>query len=112
MEYLTTEGNAVNTSNGGYRMQAVWGSKLDADTMSNVAKIFRYSNPQYYFLGTALYTVYRGNEISKVWGIYPAFGVGAERAEATDAVKTQADTWQQQIDSCSTGEKKAEKSMI
>lgn len=109
MEYLTTEGNAVNTSNGGYRMQAVWGSKLDADTMSNVAKIFRYSNPQYYFLGTALYTVYRGNEISKVWGIYPAFGVGAERAEATEAVKTQADTWQQQIDSCSTGEKKAEK---
>lgn len=109
MEYLTTEGNAVNTSNGGYRMQAVWGSKLDADTMSNVAKIFRYSNPQYYFLGTALYTVYRGNEISKVWGIYPAFGVGAERAEATDAVKIQADTWQQQIDSCSTGEKKAEK---
>ena len=77
--------------------------------MSNVAKIFRYSNPQYYFLGTALYTVYRGNEISKVWGIYPAFGVGAERAEATEAVKTQADTWQQQIDSCSTGEKKAEK---
>ena len=54
MEYLTTEGNAVNTSNGGYRMQAVWGSKLDADTMSNVAKIFRYSNPQYYFFGNSI----------------------------------------------------------
>ena len=47
-------------------------------------------------------------KVSMIFGIYPAFGKGADRMEETEKVKAQVDTWQKQIDECSTEDEKVQ----
>lgn len=71
--------------------------------------MFRYSKPQYYFLNATIYTItYSDKKVSMIFGIYPAFGKGADRMEETEKVKAQVDTWQKQIDECSTEDEKVQ----
>lgn len=56
-KYLTTETDAVTTKSRAYRMQAISGSTLAKAQQKNVLLMFRYSNPQYYFLNATVYTI-------------------------------------------------------
>ncbi len=108
-EYLTTETDAVTTKSGAYRMKAISGSTLAKTQQKNVLLMFRYSNPQYYFLNATVYTIsYSNDTISMVFGIYPAFENGTDRMEETEKVKEQVDAWQKQIDQCSTEDEKVQ----
>lgn len=61
-------------------------SKSEALELMN---IFRYSNPQYYFLSTQLvYGVDYG-----AFGVYTAFGNGSTRQSAAQSMKNQINTW-------------------
>ena len=109
-KYLTTETDAVTTKSGAYRMQAISGSTLAKAQQKNVLLMFRYSNPQYYFLNATVYTIsYSNDTISLVFGIYPAFENGTDRMEKTEKVKKQVDAWQEQIDQCSKDYEKVKK---
>ena len=109
-KYLTTETDAVTTKSGAYRMQAISGSTLAKAQQKNVLLMFRYSNPQYYFLNATVYTIsYSNDTISLVFGIYPAFENGTDRMEKTEKVKEQVDAWQEQIDQCSKDYEKVKK---
>lgn len=59
----------------------------------NIAVIFRYSNPQYYFLSSDIWKT--SNAIAL--GIYPLFTDGSNRAVATSEVKAKIDTWEAEI---------------
>lgn len=109
-KYLTTETDAVTTKSGAYRMQAISGSTLAKAQQKNVLLMFRYSNPQYYFLNATVYTIsYSNDTISLVFGIYPAFENGTDRMEKTEKVKEQVDAWQEQIGQCSKDYEKVKK---
>ena len=108
-KYLTTETDAVTTNTGTYRMKAISGSTLEKEKQKKVLRMFRYSKPQYYFLNATIYTItYSDKKVSMIFGIYPAFGKGADRMEETEKVKAQVDTWQKQIDECSTEDEKVQ----
>lgn len=108
-KYLTTETDAVTTNTGTYRMKAISGSTLEKEKQKKVLRMFRYSKPQYYFLNATIYTItYSNKKVSMIFGIYPAFGKGADRMEETEKVKAQVDTWQKQIDECSTEDEKVQ----
>ena len=108
-KYLTTETDAVTTNTGTYRMKAISGSTLEKEKQKKVLRMFRYSKPQYYFLNATIYTItYSNKKVSVIFGIYPAFGKGADRKEETEKVKAQVDTWQKQIDECSTEDEKVQ----
>lgn len=65
------------------------------------------------FLNATIYTItYSDKKVSMIFGIYPAFGKGADRMEETEKVKAQVDTWQKQIDECSTEDEKYKPYMI
>ena len=108
-KYLTTETDAVTTNTGTYRMKAISGSTLEKEKQKKVLRMFRYSKPQYYFLNATIYTItYSNKKVSVIFGIYPAFGKGADRMEETEKVKAQVDTWQKQIDEYSTEDEKVQ----
>lgn len=89
--YLTTQQDIyVKTSKLGitYSWIEDYGA-LDADTAKNVFEIFRYANPQYYFLGCA----YGPIDDSKmfVFQIYNNFVSGTARSIATNNLKSTVD---------------------
>ena len=109
-KYLTTETDAAMANSGAYRMKAISGSDLTKEQQKNVLLMFRYSNPQYYFLNPTVYIIkYSNGKVSVIFGIYPAFGKGTDRMEETAKVKEQVDIWQEQIDTCSTDFEKVQK---
>ena len=109
-KYLTTETDAAMANSGAYRMRAISGSDLTKEQQKDVLLMFRYSNPQYYFLNPTVYTIkYSNGKVSVIFGIYPAFGKGTDRMEETEKVKEQVDIWQEQIDTCSTDFEKVQK---
>lgn len=89
----TQNADAVSGYDGEYTMEFV-ACGSDYDKAKAVARIFRYSNPQYYFLNTSLWrgTDGAGNYFL-AFGIYPAFADGAARAVETAKVKNQAEEW-------------------
>ncbi len=106
--YLTTKKNAVYSNIGReYYTEAISAGGLTDAQASNVISMFRYSNPQYYFLKNGCYKGYCNGE--EVFGliVYPGFAEGRARSKATAAVKAQAERWQKQIDAVSSQEKKA-----
>lgn len=103
VEYITENTAGTKTTSGGYRTSLVQSSMgLTKDEMKQVAKIFRYSNPQYYFLNNSIWST----SSAVGFGIYTAFGETADRQAATEKVKTQVEDWQTQIDACSTDAEK------
>ena len=88
----------------GYFLETVIAKGLTQDMATQVYFIFRYSNPQYYFLNTS---ILRGKDIALICpGVYSAFANGASRAQATANVKSQVDSWQSQVDALSSEEQK------
>lgn len=110
VEYMdnNTPGTAVKkdgVETGKYRTELVKSSMgLSLDEMKQVARIFRYNNPQYYFLNNAMWS----NSSAVGFGIYTAFGESQDRQAATEKVKNQAEAWQAQIDACSTDAEKVQ----
>ena len=106
LKYMTTQADAAKYNISGttyYYIDIVGSSSLSLSQMEEVYQIFRYSNPQYYFLKSA----YLKNGTYGIAGcVYPAFANGSARAAATEKVQSQVSSWQKKIDACSTDEKK------
>lgn len=109
VEYITNNTDATAIKNSqtgeitGYRTKLVKSALgLTKDEMKQVAHIFKYSNPQYYFINNAIWS----NSSAVGFGIYTAFSAGTDRQAATEEVQRQVETWQAQIDACSTEEEK------
>jgi len=103
VQYMEENTEAIKVSDTKCHTKLVKSSYgLTKDEMKRVAWIFWYNNPQYYFLSNSLWS----NSSAVGFGIYPAFGDSADRAAATERVKSQVDTWQAQIDACSTDAEK------
>lgn len=106
LKYMTTQADAAKYNFSGttyYYIDIVGSSSLSLSQMEEVYQIFRYSNPQYYFLKSA----YLKNGTYGIAGcVYPAFANGSARAAATKKVQSQVSSWQKKIDACSTDEKK------
>lgn len=106
LKYMTTQADAAKYNISGttyYYIDIVGSSSLSLSQMEEVYQIFRYSNPQYYFLKSA----YLKNGTYGIAGcVYPAFANGSARAATTKKVQSQVSSWQKKIDACSTDEKK------
>ena len=106
LKYMTTQADAAKYNISGttyYCIDIVGSSSLSLSQMEEVYQIFRYSNPQYYFLKSA----YLKSGTYGIAGcVYPAFANGSARAAATKKVQSQVSSWQKKIDACSTDEKK------
>lgn len=106
LKYMTTQADAAKYNISGttyYYIDIVGSSSLSLSQMEEVYQIFRYSNPQYYFLKSA----YLKNGTYGIAGcVYPAFANGSARAAATKKVQSQVSSWQKKINACSTDEKK------
>ena len=103
-KYLTTQADAAyNATYDAYYTDFVTSTELTRSEMDTVYYIFKYSNPQYYFLNNYKWSSGSG---ALAFGIYSAFGDGSARAAATSAVKKQVDAWQSQINACATDEAK------
>ena len=106
LKYMTTQADAAKYNISGttyYYIDIVGSSSLSLSQMEEGYQIFRYSNPQYYFLKSA----YLKSGTYGIAGcVYPAFANGSARAAATKKVQSQVSSWQKKIDACSTDEKK------
>lgn len=111
LEYLTTNKSIQYNSSyegyEGYYTDGVAASGLSPYGALNVFRMFRFSNPQYYFLNIGVLPLMYGDSVL-VLGleVYPAFADGSARAKATEAVKNQVNDWQNQIDTCANDEQK------
>ncbi len=101
--YLTYDFDMPSTS-GVYHTDLVGSSRLTSEQMGNVAWLFKFSNPQYYFLNHVLYCSTDGSYYG--FGVYTEFAAGSKRRQATDAVEEKINEWQNQIIRCETDEEK------
>lgn len=110
LKYITTQADAVNYQGTNYYyIDGVFSSSLSLAQIEEVYRIFRYSNPQYYFLKSAyIRTTYNG-EHGIAACVYPAFVKGSSRAKATKKVQSKVSSWQKKIDACSTDAAKVKK---
>ena len=95
LSYLTGTESATSTGRTDYpyRTQYVTISDLDKDSAKTLARIFRFSNPQYYFLTTAIWSGMSSGNVVLAFGVYTGFADGTARATATAAVKEVAESW-------------------
>ncbi len=84
----------------------VYYTGLSESEAKNVAYIFKYSNPQYYFLSNKLGYGYSGNNYFISLGVYPAFADGSARENATKQVKSQIDSWKSAVEKYTTDAEK------
>ena len=80
-------------NNGSKMTEFVEYDGLTQSEAKTLAYLFRYSNPQYYFLNTVLWGGTFGGQGYVALGVYTAFGDGSARQSATQSVKNQIDTW-------------------
>lgn len=79
---------------------------ITAEDLMGFANMFKYAHPQYYYLRSG-YSYYAGEtRVGLAFMVYDAFKDGADRKNATNAVKAQLDTWCEQIALGSTEEEK------
>lgn len=94
--YLETNRRAASfVSNGRtvYYTGLISTTGLTTQGVWDVLDIFRFSNPQYYFLSNVSWS--SGNAVGI--GIYRAFANGADRSLATNKVQSQLDAWGIQV---------------
>ena len=112
LKYLTKQTNAITQVYAGttyYRLDGALTKKLSLDEAVEVFRIFRYSNPQYYFLNGG-YFLSRGNGAIGLYpSVYTAFAKGSARANATQKIQSQVSSWQSKINACSTDAGKVKK---
>lgn len=90
--YLVGSQNA-ESSGGRYMTKYVDCGTMSYEQAEVVARIFRFSNPQYYFLSTTIWCTGTNGRWHIGLGIYDAFWNGAVRKTETAKVKRQADEW-------------------
>lgn len=103
--YLLTKADANKEVISGatrYYTDTVTSSSLGLYDMVDVITMFRVNNPQYYFLSSTIYPLQYGGQVFMGIGVYSAFVDGDQRANATAAVKAQADAWEAQANICAT----------
>ena len=77
-----------------------------ADRLSEIANMFRYSHPQYYYLMSGWWCMTSGSNYGLAFMVYDKFQDGAARRTATNAIKEKLEYWESIINSCSTEEEK------
>lgn len=80
-----------------YPTKTVIFSNMSGTKAFNVAFMFKYSNPQYYFLDLGVYGSTRGTGGIITFTVFPAFANGTARAAATSQMQSVIDTWMPQI---------------
>lgn len=80
-----------------YPTKAVLYSGMSQTSAVQTALMFKYSNPQYYFLDIGLYGSTAGSGGFLEFELFPAFANGASRAAATAQMKAVIDNWMAQI---------------
>ena len=75
---------------------------LNANEITYVAYMFRYMNPQYYFINVSLYQGSGSSGWRAAFGVYSAFQNGTARSTATQSVKNQVNTWKNTVNSLSS----------
>ncbi len=84
-------------------------SKISNEKLTDLAFMFRYCHPQFYFLMSRFCIVSSGSSRSFAFVVYDAFQKGAERRNATEEISNLLEIWQKQIDACSTEPEKVKK---
>lgn len=105
-EYLSTEKAVKSFINRGercYYTGLIETGGLTDENASRIMNIFRFSNPQYYFLNSV---GWYGTDAVGI-GIYKAFSYGTQRTIATRKVKQQMDAWGKEVARGSTDFEKA-----
>ncbi len=97
VKYMTTPVNAHAKTNG-YHTDVARSTELSMGRMQEIAQIFRYSNPQYFFLNNKYY--FLDDEKWLAFGVYTDFVLGGKRALERDKVKAVITAWQSEIDKC------------
>lgn len=92
MKYLTKKTD-LTTYDRYYLTDYVYSSELTMEEVIDVAQIFRYSNPQYYFLEPLMFYAKAGNNAGISIVVYNAFGKGKDRDAATKNFKAKIDSW-------------------
>lgn len=96
LSYLTGSAD-VSYSQNGYLSSRVMYTGMSKLQAQNVALMFKYSNPQYYFVDTSVYTLSNATMGYLALGIYSDFASGSARAAATEQMKSVIDDWMAQI---------------
>ena len=66
-------------------MKAISGSTLEKEKQKRYCGCFGIQNHNIIFLNATIYTItYSDKKVSMIFGIYPAFGKGADRMEETE----------------------------
>jgi uncharacterized repeat protein (TIGR02543 family) len=78
----------MNYYNGYYLTDYVYTTKLSKADVTMVARIFRYSNPQYYFLEPLYYSSMSTRNVGVSMVVYSEFANGSSRAAATKEFKS------------------------
>lgn len=95
--YLTGTESVSTVVDGEYLSSGVLATGMTINTAMETALMFKYSNPQYYFLDLAVYYKAYGSGYAMYLTIFPAFVNGNQRANATNQMKAVIDSWMPQI---------------
>lgn len=109
---MTTQTNVSYTADGGvryYHLDTVSSFTLNRVEMYRVVRLFRISNPQYYFLNNIVLTGSNGFSSVIAMGVYSKFANGAVRAQETARVKAQVEAWMKQVNAYPDDEQKVRK---
>lgn len=83
----------LTTYLGYYVTDYVYSKSLTLDEVMEVAQIFRYSNPQYYFLEPLMFYANTGYRAGVAFLVYDAFGKGSRRAKATKNLQDRVESF-------------------
>ena len=98
LKYISTDVDAVVTYNGKYYIDGASYEGLDYDRAIEIAFIYVYQNPQYYFITTSV--SYSSTHL--YFQVYDEFVDGASRAEVTDLMFQKVDSWLYDINTRTT----------
>lgn len=107
--YLNTEADALSTKSNGrdiYYLSGAASERLTKDEMKRVFYLFKYSNPQYYFINHQVISFQCAGEVYVSPGIYSAFADGAARRAVSEKMFAQVEKWEEQVEDCGTSEEK------
>jgi uncharacterized repeat protein (TIGR02543 family) len=88
----------IKEYNGSYLTDYVYSAKLSQNDMLMVARIFLYSNPQYYFIEPIFSYSRKASEVGIAMVVYEPFADGSDRAAATKEFKSEIDSWLEEIE--------------
>ena len=90
-----------------YLTDYVVSGSMSSAQLATLARLFRTSNPQYYYLSTEMWSAYSpAGAAALAFGVYPAFADGDARATESAKVKSTADAWIASVAQYSSEEQK------